>query len=99
MPLNAGWAGAGLYLAAIALTLLLGLKQAFKRTPWQPLILIAFSAFLANVAEGLIIDTDHWRHFYLLMGVIWGAASVPSPYLATNGVHKLRGRIQVASIA
>ena len=79
MPLNAGWAGGGLYLAAIALTLLLGIQQAFKRTPWQPLVLIAVSAFLANVAEGLIIDTDHWRHFYLLMGVIWGAASVPSP--------------------
>ncbi len=105
MPLNAGWAGAGLYLATIALTLLLGLKQAFKRTPWQPLVLIAFSAFLANVAEGLIIDTDHWRHFYLLMGIIWGAASVPSPFaslltspaLSNSGPRRLGGRLQVGS--
>ncbi len=99
MPLNAGWAGAGLYLAAVALTLMLGLKQAFKRTPWQPLVLIVFSAFLANVAEGLIIDTDHWRHFYLLMGAIWGVASVPNPALASHGVRKLRGRLQFATAA
>jgi hypothetical protein len=19
-----------------------------------------------------VIDTDHWRHFYLLLGLIWG---------------------------
>ena len=99
MPLNAGWAGAGLYVAAVMLTLLLGINQAFKRTPWQPLVLIAFSAFLANAAEGLIIDTDHWRHFYLLMGLIWGVASVPNPALATNGVARLRGRLQVAPSA
>ena len=22
--------------------------------------------------EGLIVDTDHWRHFFLLLGLIWG---------------------------
>jgi hypothetical protein len=99
MPLNAGWAGAGLYLAAVALTLLLGLKQAFKRTPWQPLVLIAFSAFLANAAEGLIIDTDHWRHFYLLMGMIWGVASVPSIVLAKQRAPRLRNRQIVGSAA
>jgi hypothetical protein len=24
------------------------------------------------MAEGFVIDTDHWRHFYLLLGMIWG---------------------------
>ncbi len=92
MPLNAGWVGAGLYIAAIVFTLMLGLHQAFKRTPWQPLVLIAFSVFLANAAEGLIIDTDHWRHFYLMMGIIWGLASVPSPALATISGIRFHGR-------
>ena len=26
----------------------------------------------AHVLEGLIIDLDHWRHFYLLMALVWG---------------------------
>jgi hypothetical protein len=24
------------------------------------------------VLEGLVIDLDHWRHFYLLMALVWG---------------------------
>ena len=22
--------------------------------------------------EGAVIDTDHWRHYYLVLGVLWG---------------------------
>jgi hypothetical protein len=22
-----------------------------------------------------VIDTDHWRHFYLLLGMIWGLSA------------------------
>jgi len=75
VTMAAGWLGSGFYIAAVLLTLRIGFAEALRRTPWQPLILIAVSAFAANVAEGLIIDTDHWRHFYLLMAFIWGAAA------------------------
>lgn len=34
--------------------------------------LVAYAAFLGVVVEGAIIDTDHWRHFYLLLALIWG---------------------------
>jgi hypothetical protein len=27
------------------------------------------------MAEGFVIDTDHWRHFYLILGIIWGLAA------------------------
>lgn len=81
MPLNAGWMGAGIYVLLVAATILLGLRECFKRSPWQPLVLIAFAAFVANAAEGLIIDSDHWRHFYLLLAIIWGMAAAPRPAL------------------
>jgi hypothetical protein len=32
------------------------------------------AAFIGMALEGLVIDSDHWRHFFLLMGMIWGAA-------------------------
>ena len=38
----------------------------------QPLFLVAYACFVGNVCEGLIIDIDHWRHFYLLMALVWG---------------------------
>lgn len=80
MTLASGWLGSGLYIVAVLATLALGFSQSFKRTPWQPLVVIAVAAFAANAAEGIIIDSDHWRHFYTLMAVIWGttAAKVPS---------------------
>jgi len=28
------------------------------------------------VCEGFIIGTDHWRHYYLLLGLVWGLAAV-----------------------
>ncbi|MGH9552682.1 MAG: hypothetical protein ACRD3W_25105, partial [Terriglobales bacterium] len=29
------------------------------------------------VLEGLVIDTDHWRHLYLIIGMIWGFPRPP----------------------
>lgn len=70
--LNAGWVGGGIYWIMTLLTIVLGLRYALTRTPAQPLLLIAYAAFVANAMEGIIIDLDHWRHVYLLMAIVWG---------------------------
>jgi len=28
--------------------------------------------FVGEAFEGLIVDTDHWRHFFLVLGLVWG---------------------------
>ncbi len=33
---------------------------------------MAFAAFVGQAGESLIIDSDHWRHYFLLLGLIWG---------------------------
>lgn len=70
--LNAGWVGGGIYWIMTLLTIVLGFRYALTRTPAQPLLLIAYAAFVANAMEGIIIDLDHWRHVYLLMAIVWG---------------------------
>jgi O-antigen ligase len=72
MFLNAGWIGGVLYFLICAGTLALGFRHALKRTHIQPLFLIVYCALAGNIAEGVLIDSDHWRHFYLLMGLVWG---------------------------
>ncbi len=67
-----GWIGGLAYIALIVLTLAVGLGAALKRTPWQPYLIAVYATFVGVVGEGIIIDTDHWRHFFLLLGVIWG---------------------------
>ena len=72
MFLNAGWLGGLLYIAGVASTLWAGVVHLARWTPTRTLFLVAFAAFLGNVIEGSIIDTDHWRHFYFLLAIMWG---------------------------
>ena len=96
MPLNAGWMGAGLYNVAVALTLLTGFAACMRRSPAQRLLQIAVAAFAANAFEGVIIDTDHWRHFYVLMALVWGIATSPVGE-AVSGYGTWRGREAVTA--
>jgi hypothetical protein len=78
-----GWAGGMAYIMLLLATFWMGLCNVFVRTPWQPYLICSLGAFLGEVLEGFVIDTDHWRHFYLILGLIWGlaAATVHHRYL------------------
>jgi hypothetical protein len=60
-----------------AATALLGFRHVFLRTPWQATYIAVYCAFIGTVAESAIIDSDHWRHYFLLLGVLWGLMAVP----------------------
>ena len=70
-----GWIGGMAYTVLLLATLGVGFRTLFVPTPWQPYLITAYATFVGEVIEGFVIDTDHWRHFYLLLGVIWGLAA------------------------
>jgi len=70
-----GWAGGCAYLLVVLSTLWVGFRNALMPSPWQGYAIAAIGAFFGAVLEGFIIDTDHWRHFFLIMGLIWGLAA------------------------
>lgn len=70
-----GWGGGIAYVLLVLATLWVGLANALKRTPWQPYAITAVGTFLGVALEGFIIDTDHWRSFFLVLGLIWGLAA------------------------
>jgi O-antigen ligase len=72
MFLNGGWVGGLVFALLVGLTCLYGLRHAFKRTITQPLFIVAYACFVGHAIEGFVIDLDHWRHFHLLMALIWG---------------------------
>ena len=51
-------------------------------TPWRATYHAVYAAYLGMVAESLIIDSDHWRHYFLILGVLWGLMSVTRSRLA-----------------
>jgi hypothetical protein len=67
-----GWLGGATYLAIVALTFMIGLRNMLMPTPWQGFLIAAYAAFVGEAAESLIIDSDHWRHFFLIVGLVWG---------------------------
>ena len=44
-----------------------------------------FAAYLGVAAESFIIDTDHWRHYFLILGVLWGLMAVSRGYQRSAG--------------
>jgi hypothetical protein len=70
--MSGGWLSGLCYPTLVLLTLLHGLRCVFVATPWRPITIAVYAAFVGAAAESLIIDTDHWRHYFLLLGVLWG---------------------------
>jgi hypothetical protein len=70
--MSGGWLAGVCYPALVFVTVLTGFRYLFVRLPWQPAYLAIFAAFLGTVGESFIIDTDHWRHFWLMLGTMWG---------------------------
>jgi O-antigen ligase len=69
-----GWLGGCTFLALVVITLWIGFRNVFVRTPWQGTAIAVYAAFVGEVGESYIIDVQHWRHYYLIIGLIWGLA-------------------------
>ncbi|HEY0329332.1 MAG TPA: O-antigen ligase domain-containing protein [Rhodopseudomonas sp.] len=80
--MSGGWISGLLYPALIFTTAIYGLRNVFVRTPWQNAYILVISTLVVTLLESFIIDTDHWRHYFMLLGLTWGLAVV------SNGFRK-----------
>jgi O-antigen ligase len=78
--MTGGWLGGMSYILFVVMTVWVGIKGALRATPWRPVLLAVWATFIAVAFEGAIIDTDHWRHFWLLAGLLWGGAIAAQRY-------------------
>ncbi len=79
MFLNAGWLGGFFYIVSVGATLAVGMRGALERGTLQGPMLVLTAAFAGLSFEGFVIDSDHWRTFFILMGGIWGLADAGTP--------------------
>ncbi len=82
--MSGGWISGVVYPALVFTTALIGFRYIFARTPWQRPYLAVFSAYLGTVGEAFIIDTDHWRHFWLMLGLMWGMFVATQRHMANT---------------
>ncbi len=74
------------------MTLVVGLRFAFVATPWRPAYLAIYAAFAGVALESLIIDSDHWRHYFLILGVLWGLMAASRRHLSPRDLAGRSGR-------
>ena len=80
--MSGGWIAGICYPALVFITVIMGFRHVFVRVPWQRAYLAIFAAFLGTVGESFIIDTDHWRHFWMMLGAMWGMFAAAQRYKA-----------------
>lgn len=88
--MSGGWISGICYPVLIFITVILGFRYIFVRVPWQRAYLAVFTAFLGTVGESFVIDTDHWRHFWLMLGMMWGMFAATHQYMASDRQPSLR---------
>lgn len=80
--LDYSWLGFAGYMMLILTTLAVGFKVLLRDRPWRPFLACAYIVFIGHVLMGNIIDTDHWRHWFLLVGIIWGCVGLETKWQA-----------------
>ncbi|MCX5577555.1 O-antigen ligase family protein [Kaistia terrae] len=71
-----GWLGGFAYIALVVWTLVIATPLIFKKRPWTPFIQSVYAVYLGHLIIHNVIDNDHWRHLFLLYGLLWGIYSV-----------------------
>ncbi|WP_159952150.1 O-antigen ligase family protein [Rhizobium sp. 18065] len=71
-----GWLGFVSYVTMILLTFWMGFRYLLRDRPWQPYLMMSWIVLVGHMLIGNVIDTDHWRHFYLVLGIVWGCGAL-----------------------
>jgi hypothetical protein len=82
--LAGGWLAGVCYAAVMVVTLIVGLQFVFVATPWRQTYTAVYAAFFGVFGESAVIDSNHWRHYFLLLGLAWGLMAASRSYLALS---------------
>ena len=87
-----GWLGGLTYLAMMMTTMWVGWSTVAIAAPWRSHFIAIWSVTFWQIIQGLQIDTDHWRHFWLLIGLTWGLACASRLHAAKAQVRTSAAR-------
>ena len=96
-----GWFGGISYIVLILTTIFIGWRMVAMPSDMQAFAIAVWSVLFVQILQGFTIDTDHWRHFYLLLGLTWGLfdlsmrqAAASRPHNAVAGASPVRTRLE-----
>lgn len=84
------WLGFIAYMLLVFWTLGAGFKLIFRDRPWRGILICAWVVFVGHMMIGNVIDTDHWRHFFLILGIIWGCIALEAKHQSGRNAYTMR---------
>ncbi len=70
-----GWGGGAMFYLLFAVTLLKAFGTIARPSPYRLLAIPVFATITVVMGESIIIESDHWRHLFLLIGMVWGLST------------------------
>jgi hypothetical protein len=83
--MSGGWLSGFAYLTLTAVTLLAATRFLRADTPWRSSYQVLYAGFIGVAAESALIDIEHWRHYYLILGALWGLMAASRAYFVCPG--------------
>ena len=86
-----GWVGGVAFLLIVGLTVRIGIGLMTHVSPYRLTAQVIAPTTFVYLAQGLQIDIEHWRHFLLFLGALWGleAARLRDAYAAPSRTREL----------
>jgi O-antigen ligase len=69
---NGGWVGGLAFIGLVLVSTFVGFRLCLTPSPFQRQAQIVFPALLMFFLQAFQIDIDHWRHVYIMLGMVWG---------------------------
>ncbi|HEX8165128.1 MAG TPA: O-antigen ligase family protein [Beijerinckiaceae bacterium] len=81
---NGGWLGGFAFLGLVLATGFVGFRLCLTPSPFRREAQIAWPALFIFFLQALQIDVDHWRHVFLLFGMVWGLEAARVKWLGAG---------------
>ena len=91
-----GWLGGISYIALIGCNLFIGVRTVFTKSPYQTHAILVFACLTSVTFQGIQIDTEHWRHFYWMLGMMWGLFAAMLIYKVQEYSRPVGGQVELA---
>ena len=92
-----GWSGGIAFLAFAAITVYVGWRLCFRRSPLQMEAIALWAVVFPQILQGIQIDTSHWRHLFVLCGCVYGLAAAERRFSAAR--PKARAPLGAAALS
>lgn len=84
-----GWLGGITFISFIVATVVISWRTVLTRSPFQAHAIVIFAGLVPHLVQNFQIDTDRWRHLFMIYGLSWGLAAITQRWLGEHRAYAL----------